>query len=119
MQEGWNFFANNFTNHIPTPTTDGHFDLVLLLKKFATATPFTQQVGLSDFAKVDEAGQQEQAPKYPYKLRFEPTGEFTFPDSYHGDFTEDLVSIPSGSLLYKVWRLYCYPSYLFVALGAD
>lgn len=47
-QDSWNFFKNDFTNHIPAAVDSG---LKLLAKKFATGTPFIQYVGLSDFAK--------------------------------------------------------------------
>lgn len=38
-QESWNFFKNDFSNHIGAPQD---FGLQILAKKFATATPFIQ-----------------------------------------------------------------------------
>lgn len=46
-QPSWNFFANDFSNHIGPATSAS---LELLAAKFATATPYVQTVGLSDFS---------------------------------------------------------------------
>lgn len=99
-QDSWNFFANNFSNHIPPATGAA---LELLGKKFATATPYIQQVGLSDWGEVGQDGLPENDAKFPYKLRLQPTGNIIFNDTYHGLFTDDLASIPEGSVLYKVF----------------
>jgi len=99
-QDSWNFFANDFSNHIP-PATGA--SLLALSKKFATATPYIQQVGLSDWGEVGQDGQPETDVKFPYKLRLQPTGKIMFNDTYHGLFTDDLASIPQGSVLYKVF----------------
>ena len=47
-QESWNFFKNNFTNHIPSVPQSAA--LKPLGMKFATATKNTGQVGLSNMA---------------------------------------------------------------------
>jgi len=98
-QESWNVFANDWTNHI-APATGA---LVALGAKFATATPYIQQVGLSDFARAGEDGAAVEAVNYPYKLVFRPTGELSFADEYHGPFTDDLASIPADSVLWNVF----------------
>eukprot|EP00091_Calanus_sinicus_P018456 TRINITY_DN4220_c0_g1_i2.p1 TRINITY_DN4220_c0_g1~~TRINITY_DN4220_c0_g1_i2.p1 ORF type:complete len:357 (-),score=107.20 TRINITY_DN4220_c0_g1_i2:86-1156(-) len=100
-QDSWNFFKNNFTNHI-APAGLG---LVPIALKFSQATNNVQQVALSDFAQYGQTGTTVAEPNFPYMLTFQPTGEFTFPDNYVRPFTEDLTSIPSGSTLYKVWAL--------------
>jgi len=101
-QPSWNFFANDFTNHIPAA---GDQALVLLADKFATATPYVQQVGLSDWGEKGEDGQPEASPVFPFMLRFQPTGDFAFDDAYHGDFQDDLSSIPEGSSLWRVYAM--------------
>ena len=47
-QQSWNFFRNNFTNHIPSFQSPALFPLGV---KFATASRNIQQVGLSDMAR--------------------------------------------------------------------
>ena len=42
----------------------------------------------------------------PWKLRFEPTGEFNFPATAaegYTDFRTDLATIPSGSTLWNIY----------------
>ena len=46
-QDNWNFFANDFSNHIPGETAS---TLLKLAKKFSTVTKWVAQVGISDFA---------------------------------------------------------------------
>ena len=65
-QESWNVFANDWSNHIPSVTGP----LVALGAKFATATPYIQQVGLSDWAEVGQSGIAEAEVNHPYKLVF-------------------------------------------------
>jgi len=54
-QDSWNFFKNDFSNHIARTDDLG---LVLVAKKFSTGTPFVQYVGLSDFAKIGQDGKE-------------------------------------------------------------
>merc|ERR1711997_485510 len=96
-QDSWNFFKNDFTNHIGP----GGLDLVPLEIKFSEATNYISEVALSDFARYGESGVQISEPKFPFMLRFHPTGEFMFSEDYVRPFTEDLTSIPAGSTLYE------------------
>ena len=66
-QASWNIFANDWSNHIAA--AEG-VALIAIGAKFATATPYIQQVGLSDFAMVGEDGVAETEINYPYKLIF-------------------------------------------------
>ena len=69
-QSTWNFFQNNFTNHIPSASGVA---LTTLAHKFATATPYVQTVGLSDFSNFTQDGQQVSDPKFPWQLIFVPS----------------------------------------------
>ena len=100
-QDSWNFFKNNFSNHIPKPPLSTFF----LGIKFSKASNHVQQVGLSDLALYGEDGVLVSAPKFPYRLNFRPTGKFQFSDSYVHPVTHDLATIPTGSTLYQVWAL--------------
>merc|ERR1712059_108491 len=102
-QKSWNFFKNDFSNHIGRPSG---MALRILSGKFEGASNNVQQVGLSDFARYGEDGAEVSAPKFPYKLRFHaPNGSSKFPDEYRRPFTEDLLTIKKGSILYKVYAL--------------
>jgi len=41
-----------------------------------------QGVGLSDIASYRADGAKVEAPVFPYKLRFHPTGDIEFPQDY-------------------------------------
>lgn len=102
-QPSLNIFANDWSNHIPTPT-----DITLkpLEARFATQTNWIQTVGLSEMASYDQAGNYYATPNMPWKLRFEPTGEFMFPATVaegYTDFMTDLQSIPTGSSLFNIY----------------
>jgi hypothetical protein len=47
-QRSWNFFKNDFTNHIPAAENTAQ---KILAKKFMQGTPFITYVGLSDFGQ--------------------------------------------------------------------
>jgi len=100
-QESWNFFENIFTAHIPEVSGP----LVFLGAKFYTATNNIRQVGVSNWAMFGEDGKEVANPVFPYRLRFQPTGEIEFSDEYVHEFTEDLKSIPADSVLYNILAL--------------
>jgi len=52
-----------------------------------------------------EDGKEVENPVFPYRLRFQPTGEIDFSDEYVHEFTEDLKSIPADSVLYNILAL--------------
>jgi hypothetical protein len=49
QQDDWNFFSEDFSTHIPAASGAA---LTAVAEKFATATPYIQEVGLSNFAKA-------------------------------------------------------------------
>jgi hypothetical protein len=101
-QKSWNFFENDFSNHIPDPVGSGQ---KALAQKFATATPKIGSVGLSDIATYDQNGKKESNPKFPFEIIFVPDSgiKSRFTSDYKQVFTEQLKTIPSGSTLYKVY----------------
>ena len=70
-QDSWNFFKNNFTNHIAA----GSLALLPVSIKFSEATNYIQQVGLSEWASHAEDGTAASTPTFPFMLRFRPSGE--------------------------------------------
>jgi len=100
-QESWNFFKNNFSNHIPEIDSSQ----VVGAAKFASATRQIRQVGLSDWGRFGEDGGLTSNPVFPFRLRFEPTGDIQFSDAYKQPFTEDLKTIPQGTTLYRVFAM--------------
>ena len=62
---------------------------------------------------MGEDGKEVQNPRFPYRLRFHPTGDISFPDEYHQPINDDLLTIPSGSTLYKVDKETHPPTFWF------
>ncbi len=100
-QPSWNFFENDFSNHIAK--ADG-IALSILNYKFSEATKWTTMIGLSDMAKYDQDGNILQDPIIPYKLIFRPTADAKnlFTDYFSQTFTEELKKIPVDMVLYNV-----------------
>lgn len=54
-------------------------------------------------ASITQEGVAED-PVFPWKLRFEPTGEWEFPkDTYDVPFEQYLTTIPAGSTLFNIY----------------
>lgn len=100
-QESWNFFLRNFTNNIPSPS----LAMAPLAVKFATATPHIGQVGLSNMALYDESGAKTSDPVFPFSLNFVPDSGLSFPDDYEDNVNNQLMTIPAGSRLYRVFAM--------------
>lgn len=69
-QKEWNFFANNFPNHVAAAQ---NMDTKMLSKKFSEATNFIQQVGLSEWCSADQNGNSERNNQFPYMVTFVPS----------------------------------------------
>ena len=55
--------------------------------------------------RYDQTGAEASPPSFPFSLNFVPTGEISFPDEYVQPVTADLMTIPTGTILYKVLAL--------------
>ena len=60
-------------------------------------------------SKAGEDGVEEANPLFPYRLRFHPTGNISFPREYQrpcqiSHFC-DVVTIPAGSTLHQIFAL--------------
>lgn len=97
-QPSFNFFENDWTTIIPTAS----LALYPVAAKFYTATKYVQVCGLSDFASYDQAGNAVAEPVFPYKIRFEPTGEIEFPSDVYTNYREQLATIPAGTNLFRL-----------------
>ena len=100
-QQSWNLLKEDMLSHFPPiPFYGFPFEA-----KLATATRNVCQVGVSEWSKAGEDGSAEANPRFPYRLRFCPTGDIAYPDEYHDSFMTDLMTISSGTTLYNVHAL--------------
>lgn len=103
-QVGWNYFENDFSNHIARAKSAS---LIPVAAKFSSYTDYVQEVGLSDMAKWGQDGTKASPTKFPFSLRFHPTGNVSTPDTYiaGSPFTDGLMAIPAGTTLYEVYAM--------------
>ena len=78
-QDSWNFFKNDFSNHIsssgsPSPSLDA------LANLFATGSPWISTIGLLNWSQWDQHGNAVSNPLLPFSLRFHPAGLVEFSD---------------------------------------
>jgi len=102
----WNFFEHTFTNHIPNAKGAA---LDAVAAKFSTATDYITSVGLSDYAKYDQSGNEE-TPVFPYELFFVPDASIANVNSNSMpsdplQFLDQLKAVPANNVLYNVYAL--------------
>jgi len=102
-QGSWNFFKNDFSNHIPDATGVA---LTLLAQKFSTATPWIQTIGLKPLAEWTQKGENRgENTTYPFKLVFRPHHAVStlFTDDFTSYFTDQLKTIRPNTPIYEVY----------------
>ena len=72
-QTSFNYFAHDFTNHVPHFGSEMTLAEKLLDKKFATASDWNTMIGVKDLAEFDSNGKKESSPNFPFRLVFHPT----------------------------------------------
>jgi len=97
--QSWNFFGSNISNHI-SPTVG---KLKLLSKKFEDATICSTQVGLSNLAMYDQAGNAFTTPKFPFKLFLVPTVSTRLSPTTVSGYIEQFEQLSVGPTLFDVW----------------
>lgn len=95
----YNLFANEFSNIVPVVNEFGPRFLNWI---FSRVTRFPTKLYLEDMAKIDQHGNSENKPYYPYQIFLKPNPQLQFAENPPHDFREDLTSIASGSLLFTV-----------------
>lgn len=104
----WNFFSQDFRNHITAATS---LPTKALSAKFATETSFIQEVGLSDWATHNEKGEAVESAEFPFQLRFAPTAEAKalFPSELENEnymaYVDQLTTVPDQMVIYDVYGL--------------
>ena len=100
-QADWNFFANDWNTIIPTAS----LALYPVAAKFYTATKYIQVSALSNMAQFDQQGNEVSDPVFPFRIRFEPTGEISFDSDVYENYRDQLATIPSGTNLFRLYGM--------------
>ena len=80
-----NFFEYDWSNHVPLPLLQDDQSMGALrgASRMRSMSEYAEAVGLSDFASYSADGVKEEEIIFPFKLRFQPTGDVSFPsDTY-------------------------------------
>jgi len=107
-QTSFNFFAHDHTNHVPDIPANSPLPQRLLKQAFLKASDWPTFVGLSDFAQFDQEGNEEQEPRYPFRLIMHPVTKLhtMFPDTPgpgSDDWLKRLVSVPGNFDAYEIY----------------
>jgi len=103
-QNSWNFFKNDFSNHIEAASG---LALKAVALKFSSATKYVQTMGLRDLSIMGCNGQTKNPHKYPFKLVFKPNQSLRtkYPDYFTMDYMDQLRAVPSGTTIYEVYAV--------------
>ena len=101
-QKSWNFFKNDFTNHI---SGSEKLPLKILGIKFSQAQSEIGTIGLKTLAQYDERGFEERNPNFPFKMLFRPRAEVKnlFSDNFTKDYVSQLKTIEANTPIYDVY----------------
>ncbi len=96
-----NIFANEFSNIVPVANEFGPKFINWI---FTRVTRYPTKLYLEDMAKIDQKGESQTNPYYPYQIFLVPNPNLKFSENPH-DFREDLASISSGISLFSVYGI--------------
>ncbi|HAT1658907.1 TPA: hypothetical protein RG395_000007 [Legionella pneumophila] len=104
QKENWNYFAKDFSNKIPHPTS---WTLKAIEKIFEWTRSPANDLPLWHLAAWTSEGRFEGIPIYPERLFFRPSSSIKdiIPEDSREDFRTSLLQIPMGSL-YEVYGEY-------------
>lgn len=100
--QNYNFFANEFSNIVPEEKSFGPKFINLLFRR---VTKFPRHLYLQEFGKINQKGHRESHPHYPYRIFLSPNPNIQLPETPPHDFRRDLVTIPSGTVLFSVYAV--------------
>jgi len=106
-QHSWNPFANDFTNTFYIPDDSGT-PLKLLGLKFSTSTNYISSIGVKNIAAIDENGNSNFTPNYPFKLIFRPSAKAkanNFPDTFVESYMTQVQRMKAGDTIYEVFAI--------------
>jgi len=97
--KNYNFFAKAMSNVVPVVH---EFGPKLINWMFRRVTNFPTKLYLEEFAQLDQTGNKEAQPFFPYQIFLEPNSILKFAETPH-DFREDLATISPGTTLFSVY----------------
>ena len=88
-----NFFEYDWSNHVPLPLLQDDQSMGALrgASRMRSMSEYAEAVGLSDFASYSADGVKEEEIIFPFKLRFQPTGDVSFPSDTYEETVQEYL----------------------------
>lgn len=102
-QPSFNFLTNSWTTHLAEP--QNVCGRMTISSKFAEGTRHLGNTSVMEWSEVDENGDKESCPTWPFMLRFEPTITSAWPDTFQAEFHEQMMLIQDHFHLFDVYAL--------------
>jgi len=110
-QASFNFFAHDFSNHVPDFPFTAPFSALAVRQLFATASDYPTYLGLNSVAAFDVNGNPPPngaAPSFPWRIIFHPTAAWhaAFPDGNPGQlWYKQLANGLKTGPLFTIWAI--------------
>ena len=104
-QKSFNYFKNRWSIHLNEMVNTCARNTIG--KKLAEVSDHIGAMSVKDWAKWDEYGNVEPNPVWPFILEFEPYDVYGWTDAWQSDFTDQLMSITPGTVMFKVFAYSC------------
>ena len=101
QDQNYNFLANEMSNLVPE---EDSFGTKFINWIFRRVSNFPRKLYLQEFGTIDQYGNRESNPNYPYQIFLVPNPEVQFSSSPH-DFRDDFATVPSETTLFSVYAV--------------
>jgi len=109
-QASYNFFAHDFTNHVPDFPFNAPPASLVIRDLFLTASDYPTYVGLSSVSELDAMGRPPSGtPNYPWRIILHPSTQLhnAFPDSNPNElwYKQLASNITTQGTIFTVWAI--------------
>ncbi|MEW6491093.1 MAG: hypothetical protein AB1589_00880 [Cyanobacteriota bacterium] len=100
--ENYNFFANEMSNIVPVEQKFGPKFINLIFRR---TSKFPTKLYLQGFGQIDQHGNRESNPDYPWQIFLVPNANVQFAESPPHDFRQDLATLAPETSLFSVYAV--------------
>jgi len=102
QDKNYNLFANEFSNIVPVVNSLGPKLINLIFRR---VTRYPTKLYLQGLGQIDQKGNKESSPHFPYQIFLVPNPQVQFAESPPHDFRHDLATVGSGTSLFSVYAV--------------
>jgi len=107
-ENNYNFFAHDWSNHVPDMPYDIGFAVTLIRDTFAKASDYPTYLGLTHLAQYDASGNKVASPRFPWRIIIHSTAKWhsAFPSTDPGlPFYEQLPKVLVPGPLFSIFAI--------------